>query len=301
MPCTDGCLPRLVGKAKLDFDYWIEHLSVDPDRHRLYANGFRVDLSNPLDAKVTVLPNKSYSTVEPRTGRYATTTADGRTLKVFDPDDRLYDSQPMPGVVCGITSDPATGFFYVATETENQLVVYDSAAKRLHASRPLDFPPSEAIFEAASRRVYVISHSYDNNGTDQSLILDESYDDRGSVDGDVLAADAGHTYVATNFSSPPNLLEVRSSETWDLTKVQFDTQAFWVAPDPVLGRLYVRRADDIAVFDQSSGAYLSSLPMDDNFAIENVAFVPGDNRIYVEVFNYTGATPELDLLTFATQ
>ena len=64
--------------------------------------------------KATPLPKTGAIVVDPSTGRYATTQFPGtgddtHTLFIFNPDDTLYDSQPLPGLTFALDVDAATG------------------------------------------------------------------------------------------------------------------------------------------------------------------------------------------------
>lgn len=306
MPCEGVCLPWLVGRLRLTGFVALEDLSVDPVRQRVYAKGQRIDVSNPRAMKVTPLPKPGHAGVNPATGRYITTDTEGHDLFVFNADDTLYDSQRLPGALTSIAADPVTGLHYLTTKNENQLVVYDEGSRVLSASRPLDVSPGGAVFDPGSDQVFVNWYTppgATSNYEYHSLIVDKNYDTGASVSGYVLATEQAQRLVYVE-GSPDSRLEIRTSESWDLAEIQLDTDAYWAAPDPVLNRLYVRQLYGIAVFDQSSGDLLGSLPLSDKSDVMEAAFAPGDNRIYVEVLvNVEDAVSpyRVDLLVFATQ
>ena len=308
VPCEGVCLPWLVGRLRFNDYFGLEHLSVDPVRQRVYAKGRRVDASNPRDMKVTPLPKPGRAAVNPVTGRYVTTDSEGHDLFVFNADDTLYDSLTLPGALTSIAAEPATGLLYLTTQNENQLVVYDEGSRVLRASRPLDVTPGEAVFDPGSNQVFVNWYRPPSpNGLGSyeyhSLIVDRNYEPGASVSGYVLATHPTQDLVYVE-GSPDSRLEIRTSGTWDLAGIQLNTDAYWAALDPVLNRLYVRQLYGVAVFDQSSGVLLGSLPLGDPDVLMEVAFVPGDNRIYVEEL-VTVEDPQspdrFDLLVFATQ
>ena len=114
-----------IGKLVLGPDAFFFDMSLDRNRKRLYGNGLRLDVSNPQAMKATALPKLGPIVVDPTSGRYATTEAPGygeniRTLFIFNPDDTLYDSQPLPGLPFAMDVDPANGLFFVTTRQDDQ-------------------------------------------------------------------------------------------------------------------------------------------------------------------------------------
>ena len=122
----------------------------------------------------------------------------------------------------------------------------------------------------------------------QWLILDRNHDIGPASQGHVLGVDRAHSLVYAAVGNYDNDLEIRDSATWTLASTQIDTVAYQVAHDPVGNRLYVVRSlSEVAVFDQTSGGYLASLPLSDGFLISSIALAPGDDRIYVVGFETT--------------
>jgi DNA-binding beta-propeller fold protein YncE len=306
-PCEGMCIGKLVlGPEMYFFD-----MSVDRDRGHLYGNGFRLDVSNPRAMKATALLGKGPIVVDPSTGRYATSGSPGTandTLAIFNPDDTLYDSKPLPGVPFAMDVDPANGLFFVTTRTEDEIVVHDQTSRTVLASRPVGASPLRPLFDPTSGNVFVnLFLGSASDRYNQWLILDRNHELGASGDGIILAADGVRNlvYLAVrpDGGSSYNRLEVRESATWAVASTQIDTDAYWLAPDPASNRLYVMRSlNELAVFDQTAGAYLTSFPLGNDFLIGNVAFAPGDDRIYVVGDEpLADATYQKVLLVFATR
>jgi hypothetical protein len=279
----------------------LDELSVDRDRSRAYSGGVRFDVSELKHISATGLPKGGRTIVDPNTGRYATLVLEEQKIYVFDSDDTPYDSQALPGTgFGGIDVDPATGLFYLTTQgTAAQLVVYSEGLRQVVGTRPLDFAPGAPVVDPSSGDVY-IHYLGDAPDADMSLRLDRDLIEHGSFNGRVLSVDAAQRriFVAQGDGSR---LEVRASETWALADKQFDTDAYWVAPDPLHDRLYVRQLKDIVVFDQASGAPQMSFGFDfPSQLITSVAFAPGDDRIYAFVVK-SGQSSDFVLHVYSTQ
>jgi hypothetical protein len=300
------CEGMCIGKLLLPTPAFID-MSIDRDRQRLYGSGVRIDVSNPRAMKATPLPKRGPIVVDPSTGRYATSEFPGtgdntRTLFIFNSDDTLYDSQPLPGMPLAMDVDAANGLFFVTTQQVDQIVVYREASREVLASRSVSALSAWPIFDPTTGNVF-LNLAVGPQAIYQWQVLDRKYDLGPPSDGHILFVDGVRKLVYLGVGDHFPRLEIRESMTWALATTQVDTDAYWVAPDPALNRLYVRRLYDLAVFDQTSGDYLASLPMSDGFTLANMAFAPGDDRIYVAGFEPI-ATPysaEPILLVFATR
>jgi len=277
-PCQGMC----IGKLVLGPDAFFFDMSLDRNRKRLYGNGLRLDVSNPRAMKATALPKLGPIVVDPTTGRYATTEAPGygeniRTLFIFNPDDTLYDSKPLPGLPFAMDVDPANGLFFVTTRQDDQIVVYREDSRAVLASRPVGALAMNPVFDPASGEVFV-NLAVGAGAEYQWLILERNHETGPASNGHILAADGARrlVYVAVDSAdgSTRSRLEVRESATGALASTQIDTPAYWLAPDPALNRLLVQRSMyEIAFFDQTTGAYLASLPLSSEFLISRIAFL----------------------------
>ena len=108
-----ACEGMCIGKIVLGADAIFLDMAVDRDRRRVYGNGVRS--TKPRAMKAARLSKQGPIVVDPSTGRYATTAAPGtgddtHTLSIFNPDDTLYDSQPLPGSRSPSTSTRRMGY-----------------------------------------------------------------------------------------------------------------------------------------------------------------------------------------------
>jgi DNA-binding beta-propeller fold protein YncE len=268
-------------------------LAPDPARKRLYMQGGRLDLSNLQAPTLSLLPAQGPIGVNTITGSYATTrteTADRATLYLYAADDTLSDTRAMPGPIWSIDVDSLTSRYFVTTrDAVNQLVVYNEGSRSVVFGAGLDEDgilglPMSTVIDPISRNVFVNRsfQLYLTAWEHRPLVIDRSYGMSTPFAGRVLGTDPvrGLMFIYDQPLGADARMQVRDTTTFALADRQMDV-AYWVGADPVMDRLYVHHHDRISVYDGTTGELLGQLPLGDGFLISNVAFVPGDDRLYV--------------------
>ncbi|BDG02714.1 fibronectin type III domain-containing protein [Anaeromyxobacter oryzae] len=263
-------------------------MAVDSAAKRVYVSGgigqqglIRIDASNPSSMSQTSLSYGGGIAVDTATGRYATTSGYSAGLYVFNADDSAYDSETISGCGGSLAADPTSpGRFFVSSQCNDHIAVYDAGAKSLVANVASNGVGSSAVFDPRTRSVFQnLTPNHAVGNVLAPLVVSSAYATSTPITGFVVAADPalGHLYVDTNGGS----FVVLDSTNLAASPLHTFASTYFphVAADTALGLFYATTGNAVvAVYDATSYDALTTLTLP--ASVDNVQMVPGDTRLY---------------------
>ena len=259
-------------------------LAVNPVLKRVYIAGgmgqqglIRIDAANLGRMTQTVLPAGGGGiAVDRATGRYATTDGYPGNLLVFNPDDSRYDTARLSGCGGDLDADPATGRFFVSTQCDDHLTVYDQRSRSVLASIEGRGVGSRVVFDPGTGQVFENLTPNHARGGVAPLVIGAGFGTSAPFSGFVQAVDGKLKRLYVTDKGDLNVLDSGSFAT--LHSIPGAGVSSVVA-DTALGRFYTVSGNHVlTTYDAASYAVLGTFQLPT--APANLVMAAGDDRLY---------------------
>lgn len=258
----------------------------------------RVDASNPASMNSTTLSFEGGVAVDPVSGRYATINGGG-TLRVYNPDDSVFDTEALVG--CGGSLAAGTGTFGISTQCSDHFAIYRQSTATL-TNYGTGGAGSRVVYNAATGQNFwrvdgVGTRVYDETTGNLVTTLSNRYG------ADAIPASFNRVYVTNTgfnqlFVLDGNKLTVTATINMPIGDLAVDT-----AND----RLYFVSGKAIQVYNSAGTTPLGTFTIPGGYTPGLIDMAIGDDRLYVlsgksgsqnRLFVLqAGSTPGNDVLT----
>jgi autotransporter-associated beta strand protein len=245
----------------------------------------RINATNPAAMTITNLAGGFGGgvAVDPVTGRYASTNAYGSTLRVYNANDSVYDTESLIG--CGGSLEAGNGTFAVSTQCIDRFHIYSQTSQSITLIASYGAPGSHIAYNGATDKYYW------RTGTGNTAVYNES---PAGFAGPLGGYDVVATNEVTNrlyaFNSSTGTLQVLDGSSHiPLATITGTTQD--VAVDTVLDRVYTYVGGQIAVYNGAGTTFLGAIPLPAGHTPGMLDVAVGDDRLYAVA--WSGGSPQL--------
>ncbi|WP_168223298.1 putative Ig domain-containing protein [Plantibacter sp. M259] len=221
--------------------------------------------------------------VEPSTGDVYVTNSASATVSIIDGATKEETIISVGQSPSGIVFNPFNGYFYVAIERENTVVVVDPMTKAIIGG-PISvgtFPAGLAV-NPATGHVFVANSRSDTvsviDPTTRSVIVSIPVGQRPV--GVTYSLDANRIYVTNNSGASVSVIDGSSGLV--VGTIAVGTAPWGIAIDPVTDRVYVANtfSNSVSVIDQSTQTVVGS-PIGVGTAPVGVIYYPPTGDLYI--------------------
>ena len=279
------------------FDFYeaggVGGFAVNPNGNQVYISEgmggssglIRVNASNPTAMTSQSLAYGGGVAVDVVTGRYATTNGYGDTLFVYNPDDTLYDSQPITGIGGALAA--GNGTFGISTQGNDTFQIYNEASKTV-TSLYHDPVGSNVAYNKATGRYY---WDRGQNGVVSADVFQESPPTYLGQLSNIAVTSVNDITNQVYGISNPGTGDVLNGST-EAVEQTFSLGGHGdIVADNKLDRIYIMggSSGEILAYDGTGTTQLGAFTLPDGYIANEGVMADGDSRLYVDGYK-TGVT-----------